>query len=214
MFCSHPLSVDALCTLPSDLPNVDSQSTILTGSSDGLVRAVQILPTKLLGVLADHGEWAIERIAIGGGQVQLTFDASEDDKKRMSGNICSKGKKEVPNSSRRWWVGSAGHDEVLRMTDLEGFFRDIKVGDKGRGGMGVVNDQESDIDEAGTDGPQGGGDSQQAATGPTIRPEDHLEEDSGLKKRKRKQENTPSTSTKKKGKKNIVSVERSFFDGL
>jgi hypothetical protein len=177
----------------------------LTGSSDGLVRAVQILPTKLLGVLADHGEWAIERIAIGGGQVQLTFDASEEDK----GNICSKGK-EVSDSSKRWWVGSAGHDEVLRMTDLEGFFRDIKDGDKGPGGMGVVNDQESDFDEAGTDTPQGGGGSQQSlATGPTSRQED-LEEDSGSKRRKRKQENTPSI--KKKKKKNIV--EGSFFDGL
>jgi len=180
----------------------------LTGSSDGLVRAVQILPTKLLGVLADHGEWAIERIAIGGGQAQLTLDASEEDK----GNICSKGK-EVPNSSKRWWVGSAGHDEVLRMTDLEGFFRaiDIKDGDKDRGGMGVVNDQESDFDEARTDSPQGGGDSQQTlATGPTIGQEDHLEEESGSKRRKRKQENTPSI--KKKKKKNIV--EGSFFDGL
>ncbi|KAF8958962.1 WD repeat-containing protein JIP5 [Flammula alnicola] len=86
----HPLSVDALCALPSDLPNVDTASTILTGSSDGYVRAVQILPTKLLGVVADHGEWPIERIAI----------ESEHQK--------------------RWWVGSVGHEEVLRMTDLEG----------------------------------------------------------------------------------------------
>lgn len=50
----HPASVDALCALDRD--------TILTGSSDGLVRVVQILPNKLLGVVADHGGMPVERI--------------------------------------------------------------------------------------------------------------------------------------------------------
>ena len=58
----HPSSIDALCPLPSSYPS--SHSTILTGSSDGLLRAVQLLPTKLLGVIADHGEFPIERIAV------------------------------------------------------------------------------------------------------------------------------------------------------
>lgn len=43
----HPQSIDAL--LPLD------DTTVLTGSSDGLVRVVQILPHKFLGVVADHG---------------------------------------------------------------------------------------------------------------------------------------------------------------
>lgn len=43
----HPASIDTL--LPLD------DSTILTGSSDGLIRVVQILPHKFLGVVADHG---------------------------------------------------------------------------------------------------------------------------------------------------------------
>ncbi|KAM6501094.1 WD repeat-containing protein JIP5 [Amanita muscaria] len=61
----HPMSIEALCNIPGNVPNVDSGSTILTGSSDGYVRAVQLFPTKLLGVVTDHGEWPVERIAVG-----------------------------------------------------------------------------------------------------------------------------------------------------
>ncbi|PWZ01890.1 WD40 repeat-like protein [Testicularia cyperi] len=50
----HPASVDAICTLDQD--------TVLTGSADGLVRVVQILPSKLLGVIADHQGLPVERM--------------------------------------------------------------------------------------------------------------------------------------------------------
>lgn len=50
----HPSSVDSLCNLDQD--------TVLSGSSDGLLRVVQILPHKLLGVLHDNGGMPIERI--------------------------------------------------------------------------------------------------------------------------------------------------------
>lgn len=87
----HPHSIDALATVPSQYPN--ATSTILTGSSDGLVRAVQLFPTKLLGVVSDHGDFPIERIAVdreGEGQ----------------------------------WVGSVGHDECVKLTDLRKVFED------------------------------------------------------------------------------------------
>lgn len=93
---SHPHSIDALCTLPSSL---SSDSTILTGSSDGLLRVVQLFPTKLVDVIADHGELPIERIAVDRGG---------------EGN----------------WVGSVGHDEMLRLTDLrEALEEDVKNDD-------------------------------------------------------------------------------------
>ena len=50
----HPASVDALVTLDDE--------TVLTGSSDGLVRVVQILPSKLLGVIASHNGLPVERM--------------------------------------------------------------------------------------------------------------------------------------------------------
>lgn len=91
MLRRHPHSIDALCALPSTYPS--SHSTILTGSSDGLLRAVQLLPTKVIGVVADHGDFPIERIAIDRG---------------------GEGR----------WVGSVGHDEMLRLTDLKDVFED------------------------------------------------------------------------------------------
>ena len=44
----HPASVDAICAL--------DRNTVLTGSSDGLVRVVQLFPHKLLGIIGDHGD--------------------------------------------------------------------------------------------------------------------------------------------------------------
>ncbi|KAH9988087.1 WD40-repeat-containing domain protein [Russula compacta] len=74
----HPHSVDALCALPSTYPS--SHNTILTGSRT-------LLPTRVVGVIADHGDFPIERIAID-------------------------------RAGEGRWVGSVGHDEVLRLTDL------------------------------------------------------------------------------------------------
>ncbi|KAG9078534.1 WD repeat-containing protein jip5 [Ceratobasidium sp. UAMH 11750] len=73
----HPHSVDALAALTPDV--------IVTGSSDGLVRVVQLFPHKLLGVIADHGTFPIERL------------------------------KTDRNGA---WLGSASHDDVLKMTDV------------------------------------------------------------------------------------------------
>ena len=58
----HPSSVDALLAL--SLPNVPDDTIIATGSSDGLVRLVQILPNKLLGAVADHSTYPVERLAL------------------------------------------------------------------------------------------------------------------------------------------------------
>ncbi|KAG1148532.1 hypothetical protein G6F37_003487 [Rhizopus arrhizus] len=44
----HPNSIDAICKLDED--------TICTGSSDGIIRLVGILPNQFHGILGDHGE--------------------------------------------------------------------------------------------------------------------------------------------------------------
>ena len=53
-FPGHPASIDALCKVDED--------TLLTGSSDGLLRLVQIHPDKLIGVLGDHDGYPIESL--------------------------------------------------------------------------------------------------------------------------------------------------------
>ncbi|KAF8884235.1 WD40-repeat-containing domain protein [Gymnopilus junonius] len=181
----HPLSVDALCALPAELPNVDTASTILTGSSDGYVRAVEILPTKLLGVVADHGEWPLSGL-------QLVAVGSSD-KDNFVGARCGSthaDHDEERTSPGRWWVGSVGHEDMLRMTDLEGFFRENKENEVSTS-LSVTDADEID---------SGGEEEEQVELEP--------------KKRKRRHENEAVIPTKKKKGKNGVVVERSFFDDL
>jgi len=204
----HPLSVDALCTLPSDLPGVDTQSTILTGSSDGLVRAVNILPTKLHGVVVDHGDWPIERIAVGAGLSQLAIDDHEEtESDKHSAKIGSTSDLNDENPSHlhsRWWVGSVGHDEVLRLTDLGEFFHDKKDGGES---LGVVLSDEDDISLHNSE--REVDDSGEFET--RCQPANKNDIDQ-VKKRKRRPEE-PSTS-KKKGKRNVMMAEGSFFDEI
>ncbi|KIY49805.1 WD40 repeat-like protein [Fistulina hepatica ATCC 64428] len=126
----HPQSVDTMCTMPS-ISGMDTSRMILTGSSDGFVRAVQVLPTKLHGVVADHGDWPVERIAVGtaetsemnvekrrtplpkAGGKQVTKEGDSDDDDDCDGD--------AQPSCLQTWIGSVGHD-VLKLTDLEAFF--------------------------------------------------------------------------------------------
>jgi WD40 repeat protein len=56
-FPGHPASIDALLKVDED--------TLLTGSSDGMIRVVQIQPDKLIGILGDDhdGGFPIEKLA-------------------------------------------------------------------------------------------------------------------------------------------------------
>jgi hypothetical protein len=63
-FPGHPESVDALVAFDED--------TIITGSSDGALRIINILPNKLLGVLGEHEEdMPVERLALAGDKSLL-----------------------------------------------------------------------------------------------------------------------------------------------
>lgn len=59
----HPESVDALIKFDED--------TILTGSSDGIIRIVQVLPNKILGVIGEHIDYPIERLGITSDRMVL-----------------------------------------------------------------------------------------------------------------------------------------------
>ncbi|KAF1791537.1 WD40-repeat-containing domain [Phytophthora cactorum] len=50
----HPDSVEALLKVDED--------TVLTGSSDGIVRVVQLHPNKLLGLIGDHEDFPVENL--------------------------------------------------------------------------------------------------------------------------------------------------------
>jgi WD40 repeat protein len=53
-FPGHPTSIDALLKV--------DENTLLTGSSDGIIRAISIHPDKFLGILGDHDGFPIEKL--------------------------------------------------------------------------------------------------------------------------------------------------------
>lgn len=150
----HPNSVDALCAVPSTYPS--SQNTILTGSSDGLLRVIELLPTRLVGVIADHGDLPIERIAID-------------------------------RAGEGRWIGSVGHDEALRMTDLREVFEDEDARD-----AKTEDEEEEEKDDTSSD-----------------------EENAGekLKKRRKQDKGELEGRPQKKGR-NQIDADPSFFSGL
>ncbi|KAM5545918.1 hypothetical protein V8D89_000044 [Ganoderma adspersum] len=203
----HPQSIDALCAIPSRYPN--AQSTLLTGSSDGLLRAVQLFPTKMLGVVADHGEFPIERIAVD------------------------------MNGEGRW-VGSVGHEEVLKLTDLQEVFADddddedndeegegveksgndvdgeegahegVENGsdDELKAKVGHSNEKSGEKDEEDSDAEDREADEDKADS------DEEEEVESEPRKRKRKKEIDPLQAVKRRKGKNEVEAEPAFFADL
>lgn len=169
--------------------------------------------------MADHGEWPIERISIGGGHGQLSIDTKDSRSTKIGDKSMDEGQNqafEANYTQRRWWVGSVGHEEVLRLTDLEGFFHDNQNNQDGKGTLGVDTTgslEDSDIEEQGDDSPE------KAETMATTASEDDNEEseqesDIPQPKKRKRQLEEPMVATKKKKEKNAVVVERSFFDEL
>ena len=60
-FPGHPSSIDAIVKV--------DEETILTGSSDGIVRVISILPNKMLGIVGEHGHAPRAHGAEGGSLV-------------------------------------------------------------------------------------------------------------------------------------------------
>lgn len=162
-----------------------------------MVRVVQLYPTKLLGTLADHGDFPVERIRVDRG---------------------GEGR----------WVGSVGHDEVLKMTDLRDVFED----------EAEAEDEEGK--DAGTDEEADEGDEEKDAVKPMTvvasetkvrdaeaeTEEAEKEEGSDVgdsdedveskkdKKRKRKQDKDPLVAGRRKKGRNEVEAESGFFADL
>ncbi len=69
LFAGHPSSVDALVKYDAD--------TVITGSSDGIIRIVNILPNRMLGVLGGSEDLPIERLALSHDRARLASVSHE-----------------------------------------------------------------------------------------------------------------------------------------
>lgn len=68
-FPGHPMSIDSVIKVDED--------TVLTGSSDGIIRIISILPNKMLGVVGEHGDMPVERMCVSKDKTTLAT-ASHD----------------------------------------------------------------------------------------------------------------------------------------
>lgn len=68
-FPGHPESVDALVSFDED--------TVISGSSDGVLRVLSVQPNKLLGVVGAHADMPVERLALSADR-RLLASASHD----------------------------------------------------------------------------------------------------------------------------------------
>ncbi|CAO1637798.1 unnamed protein product [Parajaminaea phylloscopi] len=144
----HPASVD--CLLPLD------ESTVLSGSSDGLIRVVQILPHKFLGVVADHGMGLpVERMKSKGGILVSCGHGSEV---------------KVTDISSLFDDDDDENDDDEAGEDAEQLARRI-----GAAGQNSDEDDEDDDEEDAEDDDQGGHERQ--AAGPSDEDEDDDEDD-------------------------------------
>ena len=184
------------------------------------MRAVHILPTNLLGVVADHGDWPVERISIGGGMGQLSIESNEDVNPSKSKLTSQVETNDVELPQRRWWVGSVGHDDTLRMTDLEGFFREAEQAEKtGKGVLAAdVRDDDSDAEADENFGEDLREKSEATEPEPDSPEQGEGESDESdtpqPKKRKRKSGKDILNAVKKHKGKTSITVEPSFFDEL
>ena len=151
----------------------------MTGSSDGLIRVVQLLPTKLLGIVTDHGDYPVERVVID-------------------------------RAGEGHWVGSVGHEDVLKLTDLKDIFEDEDEDDVEGEASEEVDDENEHLGVAVpelVEEKKKVGDSDSDEPGP--------EEEHKSKKRKKKQTKDPlAKKREKKGRNQIVTSDPSFFSGL
>jgi hypothetical protein len=145
------------------------------------LRVIELLPTRLVGVIADHGDFPIERIAID-------------------------------RAGEGRWVGSVGHDEVLRLTDLREVLEDEDERDT------KAEDENEEGDASGDEGGHPG--LSLASSGTADKDDGGEEQESGdesdipkPKKRRKKDNKDLQGRAQKKGK-NQVDVDPSFFSGL
>lgn len=147
------------------------------------MRVIELLPTRVIGVIADHGDFPIERIAID-------------------------------HAGEGRWVGSVGHDEVLRLTDLREVLEDederdtkaeddsgeedtseVEEGDGAHPGLSLAKSG-ADDDEGGEE--QGSGD----------------ESDVPKPRKRQKKDKKDLKGQSQKKERNQVDVDPSFFSGL
>lgn len=131
-FTGHPNSIDALLAVDDD--------AIVTGSSDGIIRLLTVAPNKLVGIIGEHGDDGVERLAWARDR-RLLASASHDNRVRFwdVGYLFDDDEEEAAAAA----AAAAGGPRRGRFVDLPA----LAMGGSRRGGGGVGGDEDEDEDE-------------------------------------------------------------------
>ena len=143
-FPGHPESVDAIVKFDED--------TVITGSSDGALRVLSVLPNKLLGVVGEHADMPLEKLALCGDH-RVLASTSHDNTVKLWDLSClhdGEGGEEEEDQEEEEEEAEAG---VCKQQQQD------EEGGRGRGGGGVAGAEERD----GEEGEQQGGASSSGA---------------------------------------------------
>ena len=135
---------------------------------------VQLLPTKLLGIVTDHGDFPVERVVID-------------------------------RAGEGRWVGSVGHEDILKLTDLRDIFEDEEEDDAEEEDV----DNENESPDVTIPEPV-----EEEKAGVSDSDEPEVEEEPKSKKRKKKQTKDPLAKKREKKGRNQIIADPSFFSGL
>ena len=158
-FPGHPQSIETICKLTEEI--------VVTGSSDGLLRIIQLFPNKLLGVAGEHGEFPVENVILSWDQNYLAscshdhtvrfwdisymfgeYDDDHDDEgEEEKGNVEEQGK--VNNTSDEDFdkIISEFKEQDARIQEQQQPTASADDDDGGEGGNGNWEDSNSEAEK-------------------------------------------------------------------
>ncbi|XP_045203971.2 LOW QUALITY PROTEIN: WD repeat-containing protein 55-like [Mercenaria mercenaria] len=135
-FPGHPMSVDCMVPLTDDI--------VCTGSCDGMIRAVNILPNRFLGVVGEHpGDFPVENLSLSRDKHWLA--SCSHDQKIKFWNVDSIKDETVDVKSR---AKKGNKSKFLKSSDKGDFFADMAADENNASTSGQgEGDDDDDSDE-------------------------------------------------------------------
>lgn len=130
-FPGHPEGIETFLKI--------DESTIMTGSTDGLIRVVEIQPNKVLGIVGDHDNFPVECIRASGDRRYLASIAHDDVVRFW--NI------DMFNEVNTDKGGAFSDEEEAGGADEEGEMVDEEAGNDDDGDDGDDGDDDDDDDD-------------------------------------------------------------------
>ncbi|WAQ99393.1 WDR55-like protein, partial [Mya arenaria] len=134
-FPGHPMSIDCMVPLTDDI--------VCTGSMDGLIRAVHILPNRFIGIVGEHpGDFPVENLSLSRDK-HLLASCSHDQKIKFW-NVDSVSSETVDVRTRAL---KGDKSKFLKSSDKGDFFADLAADEASGNAGGDKKDGDGDDDD-------------------------------------------------------------------